>query len=312
MRTLHHIAIWGGLSTALLAGCRFTEPDPRTDDTPTTGHVLILADEDCKAVIDEEAMVFHSIYAQAELDIRYMSEAELLKAMLNDSVRCVVTTVKPGGTQQTYFNERQLSAPIVPIYKAGIAVVVNKDSPLRHLDLRNVAELLEKSDTVEAGSDSGRNPGMDSLTAIFAGSGSGVARLLIDSLHIRTLRARALPDVNAVVAQVARDPKAIGFLPFEAISDLDNPAMRALRDQVRLIPIAQTMADTPVLPSQSSLADGSYPLKRTVNMILTEGKSGLGTGFVSFVANHKGQRIILKLGVVPINVPPRNIQIVPQ
>jgi phosphate transport system substrate-binding protein len=47
-------------------------------------------------------------------------------------------------------------------------------------------------------------------------------------------------------------------------------------------------------------------------MLLTEGKSGLGTGFVSFVANHKGQRIILKLGVAPINVPPRNIQIVPQ
>jgi phosphate transport system substrate-binding protein len=76
------------------------------------------------------------------------------------------------------------------------------------------------------------------------------------------------------------------------------------------LPIAHRSGEAPILPSQSSLADGSYPLRRTVNMVLTEGKSGLGTGFVSFVANHKGQRIILKLGVAPITVPPRNVEIV--
>jgi phosphate transport system substrate-binding protein len=67
-----------------------------------------------------------------------------------------------------------------------------------------------------------------------------------------------------------------------------------------------------VLPSQSTLADGSYPLRREVYMILAEGKSGLGTGFVSFVANHKGQRIILKLGIAPHKVPAREVEIVHQ
>ena len=312
MRAMHHLSLLGVLCVFLFAGCRFTEPDPGIDDTPTAGKVLILADADCKAVIDEEAFVFHNIYSNAELDIRYLNESDLLKAMLNDSVRCVITSVDPGGAQQAYFNKRQLSAPIVPIYKGGIAVVVHKDNPLRFLDLRNVAYLLGKTDAVESGSNSERSLELDSMTALFAGSGSGVARLLMDSLHISTLRARASADVNDVVYQVARDRNAVGFLPFEAISDLDNPNMRALRNQVRLLPIAKTRTDAPVLPSQSSLADGSYPLKRTVNMVLTEGKSGLGTGFVSFVANHKGQRIILKLGVSPINVPPRNIEIVPQ
>lgn len=302
--------LWGVLFGLLLAGCRFTPPDPYKDDTPTSGKVLILADADCQPIIDRELLVYHSIYHDAEITVRYMGEAEMLKAMLNDSVRCVITTAAPGQEQQAYFNKRQLSAPVVPIYHGGIAVVVNKASPLRSLRLEQIARLLGKNGTMEVNTDLELNIVMDSLTALFAGRGSGVARLLVDSLHIDSLQARALADVPAVVDQVARDPRTIGFLPFEAISDMDNPAMRALREQVRLLPIARTSGSTPVLPSQSTLADGSYPLQRTVTMVLTEGKSGLGTGFVSFVANHKGQRIILKLGVAPIKVPPRNVEIV--
>lgn len=296
----------------LLPGCRFTAPDPGRDDTPTSGRVLILADVDCKAVIEEEAMVFRNIYKDAEMDIRYMNEAQLLRSMMNDSVRCVITTVAPGGAQQAYYDKRRISTPIVPIYKAGIAVVVNKQSPLGHLDLRAIAELLGGASGKTEGTSPGATAAATDLRALFAGAGSGVARLLVDSLHLGPLRAQALADVPAVIAQVARDPLAVGFVPFEAISDLDNPAMRMLRDQVRLLPIARHPEGNPVPLTQASLADGSYPLQRTVNMMVTEGKTGLGTGFVSFVANHKGQRIILKLGVAPITVPPRNVEIVPQ
>lgn len=306
------MGLWAALLAASVAGCRFTEPDPGKDDTPTSGRVLVLADADCRPVIDQELLVFSAIYPKAHVQVRYMDEADLVKAMLNDSVRCVVTTVAPGADQAAYFKKRQLSAPVIPIYKAGIAVVVGKNSPLQHLSVAQVAAVLGKPEGLQASTDLDRNLRLDTLAALFAGTGSGVARLLADSLGITAMRARALADVPAVVDQVARDRRAIGLLPFEAISDLDNPAMKALRGQVRLLPIAPASGKPAVLPSQSSLADGTYPLRRTVTMVLTEGKSGLGTGFVSFVANHKGQRIILKLGVAPITVPPRNVEIVHQ
>jgi hypothetical protein len=38
-------------------------------------------------------------------------------------------------------------------------------------------------------------------------------------------------------------------------------------------------------------------------MLVVENKSGLGTGFASFVAGHKGQRIILKRGLAPAHTP---------
>lgn len=301
------------LTTGLLllgGGC--STPDPERDDTPTAGRILVLADADCKPVVEKELLVFRSFYPKADIRVRYLPEAQLLKAMLNDSVRCVVTAVEPGGEQQAYFNERNISAPVVPVYHSGIAVVVHKDSPVQHLNLQQVARLLGKTDGLQVTTDADNNRFLDSLTALFAGGGSGVARQLMDSLRIGPLRAQALPDVPSVITQVARNNRVIAFLPFEAISDLDDPAMRELRDQVRLLPIARTAADAATPLNQSTIGDASYPLSRTVNMVLTEGKSGLGTGFVSFVANIKGQRIILKLGLAPIRVPARNIQVVPQ
>jgi phosphate transport system substrate-binding protein len=288
----------------LLGGCH--PPDPDREDTPTSGRILLLADADCRAVIEQEWMVFSSIYTKAEVQLRYLDEASMLKAMLNDSVRGVVTTAALGGEQEAWLRTRRITPRVVPIYHAGIAVVADTASPLRQLDLDQVRRMLDRS-AITVTTDMS-DPALNGLQALFAGAGSGVARLLQDSLGIRELRASSVPDVPAAIDAVSGNARTVAFLPFEAISDLDDPEVRAFRSRVRLLPVARNAQGPAVLPSQSSLADGSYPLQRTVNMVLTEGKSGLGTGFVSFVANHKGQRIILKLGVAPVAVPARDVE----
>ena len=52
-------------------------------------------------------------------------------------------------------------------------------------------------------------------------------------------------------------------------------------------------------PYQAYLAMGTYPLTRDVYIIITDPRSGLPTGFTTFVSSDKGQRIILKAGMVP-------------
>lgn len=297
------------------AGCQCNGPDPRTDDQPTFGEVVLLADQDLRPIIDAEKLVFESEYDKAKLEIRYMNEASLVKAMLNDSVRCVISTVAPGADQEAYFRKRQLSAPDVPVWTDAIAVVVNKERPCTQLSKAAIAKLLRKDQagTVPLWSAFEGGTSADEVRALFIGNGSGVARGLIDSLGLNNgVRAEAMPNLDSAVAAVARDRRCIAFLPFSCISDLDDPHMRALRDQVKLLALSASDSSLAVLPNQSTLADGQYPLRRTVRMLLTEGKSGLGTGFVSFVANHKGQRIILKRGVAPIRVPAREVEIVHQ
>jgi phosphate transport system substrate-binding protein len=60
-------------------------------------------------------------------------------------------------------------------------------------------------------------------------------------------------------------------------------------------------------PTQNNLALGLYPLSRELYIINCEGGAGLGTGFAAFLAGERGQRIILKSGLLPDSIPTREI-----
>jgi phosphate transport system substrate-binding protein len=298
----------GATLLLVLASCG-DPPDPYRDDLPTRGHVLLMADEDLRSLVEAQEYVFESIYKDAQLDIRYLPEAELLQAVMNDSVRCWIASVGPGGEQEAYYAKRPVVSHVVPICTDAVAIVVNKNCTMPPPTIAEIRTLLSTEDDKSGwGCNRAGGTTIEMPSVLFAGARSGVARMLVDSLHPNGLSARALPSIEAVVAQVEADINSVGFLSFSAISDLDNPRMKALRDRVKLLAIRATDTSTAILPSQSTLADGSYPLRRPVYMILAEGKSGLGTGFVSFVANPKGQRIFLKQGIAPSKVPPRDVE----
>ncbi len=307
----------GLLTTFLLTACG-DPPDPRSDDVPTRGHILILADEDLRDLVEAEEYMFESIYDKAELDIRFLPEAELLKAVMNDSVRCWIGTLRPGGEQEAYYAERRIKPHVIPIATDGIAVVVHPAIGLAELSVGEVLHALTypQTFTAENWSLTAKEGPLDHPRPWFASAASGVARGLIDSLvgpvAEQRIVAMADPDLPSLIDRIASDPHALGFISFSSVSDLDNTRMKSLRDRVKLLAISASDSSVAVLPNQSTLADGSYPLRRPVYMVLCEGKSGLGTGFVSFVANHKGQRIILKHGIAPHQVPPREVEIVTQ
>ena len=303
----------GFLTLLLLSACTNTPRDPRSDDTPTYGHVSILADESFRSILEDEEAVYEYFYKEATVDIHYMPEGELLKAMLNDSVRAVFGSFLPGGEQEAFWRPKKLVPHIEAVATDGIAVIVSNSNPVDSIHVGDILSALRSEVPTEVSS---------FYRLFFDRSGSGVARTIVDSLldgDASQLKAQvfAAEGIDDLVARVSRTPDAIGFLPFSAISDLDNAKCRALRDQVKILavgldpdPSGLVSTSRCVLPSQSTLADKSYPLRRNINMIVTEGKSGLGTGFASFVAGPKGQKIILKRGLVPAHIPTREVQMV--
>jgi phosphate transport system substrate-binding protein len=58
-------------------------------------------------------------------------------------------------------------------------------------------------------------------------------------------------------------------------------------------------------PYQAYILQRTYPLVREVYIINRESRSGLGTGFASFVAGNKGQSIINLSGLLPATRPVR-------
>jgi phosphate transport system substrate-binding protein len=63
-------------------------------------------------------------------------------------------------------------------------------------------------------------------------------------------------------------------------------------------------------PNQNDIALEKYPLTRSLYIINCEGGAGLGTGFASFIAGERGQRIVLKSGLLPDSIPSREINVI--
>lgn len=284
--------------TLVLAACQGKAPDPQRDDVPTKGDIRVVADRDLERIIETERFVFESIYAEAKVRIDYLPETELREAMKTDEVRVVFTATLPGGDEVAFFRSRNLFPDDVPVLTDAIAVVRAPGHQGDSLSLDDIRKALT---------------GSGATRVVFDDARGGVVRTVVDSLLGG--RADALKNVAAVngldsvIARVSADPHAIGLISFAQISDLDDPVCRAYRERITLCRISDGIHPA-ALPNQSNLADGSYPLRRKLYAVLKEGKTGLGTGFVSFVAGHKGQRIILKSGLAPQTIPGRDVELV--
>ncbi|QQR84935.1 MAG: substrate-binding domain-containing protein [Flavobacteriales bacterium] len=289
----------------LLAACDTTPSNPRTDDNPTSGHVVVLVDEGLKPVFEDLESIFEHFYKDADLDLRYLPEGGILTAMQHDSVRLVFATFAPGADQDAYLRSKQITPHIETVATDAVAVIANKTVTESRIGVSEIRAQLTTGVPAEPWS---------GYRLLFDRNGSGVARTVIDSLlggdaSLMKAQVFSTNGIDSLVAQVARNPNTLGFIPFAAIADKDNAHSRHLLEQVKVLAVGRDTSHA-VLPSQTTLADGTYPLCRPVVMLVLEPKAGLGTGFASFVAGHKGQRIILKRGLAPAHIPSREIEVV--
>ena len=78
---------------------------------------------------------------------------------------------------------------------------------------------------------------------------------------------------------------------------------------VGVTPEVYSEGDDFITPHPAYIADKSYPFIREVYAISRETFTGLGRGFIQFVADDQGQRIVLKMGMLPATMPIRLVQI---
>ncbi|MEO6583756.1 MAG: substrate-binding domain-containing protein, partial [Ferruginibacter sp.] len=104
---------------------------------------------------------------------------------------------------------------------------------------------------------------------------------------------KAAENSLAVVDYVATHENAIGMLGISWIGNPEDTAQQHLLQKVKIgfVNCVQC-ADTPyVKPTQYSIRTFRYPLVRGLYYIIKENYRGLGSGFVSFLKNERGQLI---------------------
>ncbi len=110
-------------------------------------------------------------------------------------------------------------------------------------------------------------------------------------------RARMAVNDSAVVAAVARETGAVGYV-----------ALGASTEHVKVARIA-TLRGLPYWkPDLEAIYRGDYPLTRFYNVYVRSGAPRLAGGFITYITSMDGQRLVKEMGLVPTSVPVRFVR----
>lgn len=294
----------------IITGVACNDRDKKNNllDTPTSGSLLVYADESLKPLLDAEVQAFEGIYRNAEIQVVYGSEQDAVNALMHDSVRLAIITRELLHEESHTIELQKIVPHQLTIATEGVALILNRNNPDSLLHLSELKNILDGK--INDWKDLGSVVSPSGIELIFDHPASGIVRFLKDSVTAFGDLPRWCFAVNSnaeVVNYVSKNVNAIGLIGVSWISDHDDSTTNQFLSSVRVAGIAEESEY--YQPYQAYLAQGYYPLIREVTMISREARAGLASGFMAFVAGEKGQRIVLKAGLVPETMPVRIVEI---
>lgn len=308
----------GGLS---LTGC---DPGPNEkggQSTPTQGRLLVGVDETFAPIMQAEVDTFSKLYTQANVKLQFEPEEKVFVDFINGDVTLAVAARQLNAEELGEMKKQNITPQTTHIGIDGLAILLHPSNPDSLLTLTQLRAIFT-GQTTQWSQLSGHKT-LSDINVVFDANRSSTTRFVRDSLTrgaALTSRAFATKSNPALIDYVATHPNAIGVVGVNWISDRDDPKAAGFLTKVRVAAITARPNPAPadfIQPYQVYLAEKTpeqlaeypdlqnYPLRRNLYIISREARTGLGTGFASFVAAKNGQLIFQKSGLMPAHIQAR-------
>jgi len=281
----------------LLINCKKSNSD-RKEETIIQGETTILVDESLAPIVEDLVQIFESKY-NAKINIVAKSEAEVIKALANDTTRIAILSRTLNKEEVSFFKSKKIFPKITPFAKDAVAFIVNKNTKDSLITLKEVSQFMNDSKSTKI------------KGLVFDNLNSSTVRSIIEKSGVKSIPSDnvfSFKSNNEVINYVAQNNGLIGVVGinyiFEPSEKIKNSTLK-----INVLNVLNTTDNLYYSPTQNNLAEGTYPLARELVIVNAQGFDGLGMGFSSFITGEIGQRIILKSGLLPYKVPSRKIRI---
>ncbi|WP_291596717.1 PstS family phosphate ABC transporter substrate-binding protein [Bacteroides sp.] len=296
-----------------LSACRSKSKEGQTD-TYSSGVIAIAADASFEPIIQEEIDVFESLYPLAGIVPRYTTEVEAINLLLKDSVRLAIATRTLTEEEMNSFHSRKFYPREIKLATDALALIVNRANPDSLLSVRDFSRIL--TGEAKTWKQVNSNSRLKDIQVVFDNKNSSTVRFAMDSVcggkPLATENVSALTTNQQVIDFVAKNPAAIGVIGVNWLGNRSDTTNLSFKEEIRVMAVSAEDVATPensYKPYQAYLYYGNYPLARPIYAILNDPRNGLPWGFTSFMTSDKGQRIILKSGLVPATQPVRIVHV---
>ncbi len=293
-----------------LKGIIACNPPSNSTDTATSGEIAIAVDISYQPILQSAIQVFEATYPKAKIKPFYVSEVEAMDLLVKDSVRIAIIPRLFNEEEMKYFENIKIKPRATQIAVEGIAFIVHKENPDTAIPHEIIKNILSGKVTTwkEIGKNKNRK---DSINLVFDHPGSSVVAYVIDSIN----QNQPLPKNSfstgsneKVIDYVSQNKSALGLIPLAWIADMEDSTANKFLSKIEVVHIIGEDKEYR-RPYLFYLQNGEYPFIRNVYALSREARTGLGTGFVSFLAGREGQRLIYKADLLPVHKPIRLIEI---
>ena len=282
------------------------------DENPTQGKIKIGIDESFSLLGDAELYTFQSIYSNAHITPIYEPELGILDEFMNDSVRLIITTRKLTDNELSYLKGKLIYPVTSSIANDAVGFIVNSknDDTLIRYDIINdiFRGKVKNWNQINQKNNAGK------INVVFDNLKSANVRYIKEAFKIDIFPKNCfVANKNEeVINYVEKHINALGVISVNWISDSSDSITRGFLKRVKVVAVTPKYdpeSEEYYKPYQAYIADKSYPFTREVYVINRESFTGLGSGFIAFVSGDLGQRIVLKMGMVPSTMPVRLVKV---
>ncbi len=301
-----------GLLVLSFFSCRSEKKDKFTD-TLTAGVIPVAIDETFAPILQEEIAVFESVYPKAGIVPVFTTEGNAINLLLKDSLRMAITTRELNEKENSYLKSKKFEPRSYKLAVDGIALICHKSNSDTLITVDQIRQILLGK--ITKWSEIYPKSRLGKIDFVFDNANSSTVRYAIDSI---CGGAKFSPDLSAqntnkeVLEYVAKTPNSIGVIGVSWLRNKVDTTNLSFNDIVNVMSVSnETVAseENSYKPYQAYMFYGYYPLIRNIFIILNDPRSSLPTGFTSFLTGDKGQRIILKSGLLPATQPVRVVSI---
>src|SRR5437867_24192 len=234
------------------------------------------------------AEVYMKAYPDVTIQVTGGGSGTGIAALINGTTQiCQASRPMKAEEKNSVKEQRHGDAVETPVALDALAVYLNKDNPIEHLDMDQVARIFrgEVTNWKEVG---GKN-----APIVLYGRENNSGTYVFFKEHVLknadyAEKYQALPGTAAVINAVQKDPGGVGYGGIGYAKD------------VKTISIAEDPAANPVAPTMDNVLNNTYPLSRQLFWYTAGAPAGAMKDFVDWVLGPKGQTIVTDVGYYPL------------
>ena len=281
------------------------KPNPELEEAYQKAASVLAADESFYPILDEELYYFQNQTLDSITPL-YINEQDAVAKLMKLETWLAFTTRDFTEKERQNLIDRKYLPRAIPIAYDGLAIIVNNANPDTCITIRDFARILKGE--VSQWKDLYPQSKLGSIDVVFDNPLSSTVRWCVDSIlggqqFSQHDNIGAVKTSAAVIDYVEKHTNALGIIGSNWLNDKRDTTNVTFNKNITVMGVSKmdsAKSYNSWKPYQYYLYNGNYPLRRTIYALLNDPRpNGVPTGFAHFIQLPKGQKIILRYGLLP-------------